>query len=395
MEIYEQKSRWKLYLAIAAFVIVTITMFYTNYIASRLADRERDKIEIFANALKRILDRENTDNNNTDKANQKVSVDNVTGDFEIVQTFIKDIPVILVGEAGEISLSENFDESVDIEKELQKIKESGNPPIEGTGYARYIYYKNTFLLTLLTYFPLVQLFLLLLFIGVGYLGFSSARRAEQNNVWVGMAKETAHQLGTPITAIVAWLEHLKLMKPDDTETMEIVTELENDVERLNLIADRFSKIGSEPKLESINIYEELGKCRDYMEKRSPRKVKYFFPDVDTKALNVNINPPLFDWVIENLLRNALDAMDGKGNISAKVYTEKDTINIDISDTGKGIPASKLKTVFRPGFTTKKRGWGLGLSLAKRIIESYHSGRIFVKKSIVNEGTTFTIKLPKL
>ena len=225
------------------------------------------------------------------------------------------------------------------------------------------------------------------------MAFSTARKAEQDQVWVGMAKETAHQLGTPISAIIAWLEHLKMMKPDDEETMEIVVELENDVERLNLVADRFSKIGSKPKLETLNVAAQLNDCRIYMEKRSPRKVTFSYPD-ENPAFMANINPPLFNWVVENLIRNSLDAMGGKGEISADITQDANHIYIDLSDTGSGIPPSKLKTVFQPGFTTKKRGWGLGLSLAKRIIESYHSGKIFVKSSIVNQGTTFTIKLLK-
>ena len=197
----------------------------------------------------------------------------------------------------------------------------------------------------MTYFPIFQFILIGAFITFGYFAFSSARRAEQNQVWVGMAKETAHQLGTPITAIVGWIDHLKSIKEDDEDTMEVVHELRNDVGRLELIADRFSKIGSAPKLQPINIYDELEKCRAYMQRRAPRKVKFDFPPTDGRELTASINPPLFDWVIENLLRNALDAMDGKGQISAKVYQDETFINIDVSDTGKGIPSSKHKSHF--------------------------------------------------
>ena len=192
---------------------------------------------------------------------------------------------------------------------------------------------------------------------------------------------------------MAWIEHLKMMADDNEAIKEVVFELGNDVKRLDLVADRFSKIGSAPDLEKVNIYEELEECRVYMEKRAPRKVIFKFPGIVTPPLYAKINPHLFDWVVENLLRNALDAMEGTGEIKTEIYEEKGFVIIDISDTGKGIPSSKLKTVFQPGYTTKKRGWGLGLSLAKRIIETYHSGRIFVKKSVINEGTTFTIKLP--
>jgi len=223
--------------------------------------------------------------------------------------------------------------------------------------------------------------------------FNSSRKAEQNRVWAGMAKETAHQLGTPISAIIAWIEHLKLLNEGQEEQLEIVEELRNDVTRLELVADRFSKIGSEPDLKRINIVEELIKCKEYMEKRSPRKVSFDFPEIGPH--DVMINEHLFDWVVENLMRNSLDAMDGKGVISARVYDLGNQINIDISDTGKGIPSSKFGKVFKPGYSTKQRGWGLGLSLAKRIIQDYHKGVIFIKSSKVGEGTTFTIKLPKI
>ena len=382
MEIYQQKSRWKLYLAIGGIVLLVISMLFTNYIASRLAQEERDKVDLYFEAI------QSSQKDRPEKGGDDLSMENY------VTKVINDIPVILVDEAGIITLSAYFPEGADLEKELQEIKDSGFKPIEsGSGYAKYIYYKQTRLLTLLEYFPWIQALLFLTFIGIGYLAFSTARKAEQDQVWVGMAKETAHQLGTPISAIIAWLEHLKLMKPDDEETMEIVVELENDVERLNLIADRFSKIGSSPKLERLNVAAQLNDCRKYMEKRSPRKVTFSYPD-ENPAFMANINPPLFNWVIENLIRNSLDAMGGKGEISAEISQDSSHIIIDLSDTGSGIPASKLKTVFQPGFTTKKRGWGLGLSLAKRIIESYHSGKIFVKSSIENKRTTFTIKLLK-
>ncbi|MEM9819920.1 MAG: HAMP domain-containing sensor histidine kinase [Bacteroidota bacterium] len=380
MDIYTQKSRWKLYLALTALVILVISSVYTNYIAERLAEGERDKVELYANALKSLV-------GDTINVNRDVTFE------QQVLSIVKDIPVILVNETGQISSSQNFPDGADLESELAKIKSNGLPPLESSGYARYIYYKHTRLLTLLTYFPILQVLLLLLFVSIGYILFSSARKSEQNQVWVGMAKETAHQLGTPITAILGWIEHLRAIREDDEEVHEVLNELNNDVSRLDLIADRFSKIGSAPELVAVNVFEELEKCRQYMERRASRKIKFEFPE-DSQPLEVNINPHLFAWVIENLLRNALDAMGGKGKISAAVYAEKGFVNIDVSDTGKGIPPSKFKTVFQPGFTTKKRGWGLGLSLAKRIIESYHSGKIFVKKSGVNEGTTFTIKLPK-
>ncbi|MEM8906631.1 MAG: HAMP domain-containing sensor histidine kinase [Bacteroidota bacterium] len=380
MDIYTQKSRWKIYLLLVALIILSISFVYTNYIAERLKEGESDKVELYAKALESLLDDQDLDKD-------------VSFQLDLI-TIIKDIPVILEDEYGRISEARNFPEGADLEAELARIKRSGEAPLEGTGYNHRIYYKHTRLLTLLTYFPILQVLLLFVFVIIGYLLFSSARRAEQNRVWVGMAKETAHQLGTPISAIVGWIEHLKQIREEDEEVQEVLVELGNDVSRLDLIADRFSKIGSAPDLVTVDIYEELDKCRQYMQRRASRRIAFEFPNGNESGLNVNVNPPLFAWVVENLLRNALDAMDGKGKISAEIKEEKDFVSIDISDTGKGIPSSKFKTVFQPGFTTKKRGWGLGLSLAKRIIESYHSGKIFVKKSGVNEGTTFTIKLPK-
>ncbi|GJM35151.1 MAG: two-component sensor histidine kinase [Saprospiraceae bacterium] len=387
MDIYQRTSRWKIYLAIGGIIIVLISMIYTNHLASQIAEQEKKTTQIWTMAQEEINDLDDEDYAYVD----------VTLHNEILLSNTN-IPVILVNERGGINAAINFGEGKDdnedfLKNEVKRMQEEGFEPIEG--YAVSIYYQESKLLTQLRYFPYIQLLLISAFILFGYLAFNSARRAEQNRVWVGMAKETAHQLGTPISAILAWMEHLKMIREDDNEVKEVVQELTKDVDRLELIAERFSKIGSEPKLETIDVYEELEKCRSYMAKRAPRKVSFHFPKGQQSANHyININPPLFDWVVENLLRNALDAMEGKGQIRAEVYTDKDFVYIDISDTGKGIPAGKFKTVFQPGFTTKKRGWGLGLSLAKRIIEQYHSGKIFVKKSAENSGTTFTIQLPK-
>lgn len=386
MDIYARKSRWKIYLAIAGILIVAISMAYTNYLADKLTIEERNKVDNWGLAQDLINDTDDEDFENCDfTLHIKLLESNTT------------IPLILVSEGGTINDALNFGADRDtnkvfLQKELEKIKASGKEPIKT--YGGYLYYKDSTILVLLQYLPIVQFILIAAFISFGYLGFSSSRRAEQNRVWVGMAKETAHQLGTPISAIVAWIEHLKTIAGDNEEIKEVITELNNDVSRLDLVADRFSKIGSAPDLEKVNVYEELESCKVYMQKRAPRKVVFNFPGLVAPPLFVKINPHLFDWVIENLLRNALDAMEGEGEISAEIYEEKGYVVIDISDTGEGIPSSKLKTVFLPGYTTKKRGWGLGLSLAKRIIETYHSGKIFVKKSTLNVGTTFTIKLPK-
>jgi hypothetical protein len=384
MDIYERASTWKIYLALVGVVIVIITMYYSNFLANKLAANEVKNVKLFAQSIEEIY-------NNQD----------LNADFSLQDTIIAtiNIPLILENEKGGLSGfnwsgGKDADEAF-LEKRKNKILKKGYPPLRGNGYSSYIYYENSRLYTLITYFPIVQVLLLAAFIAFGYIGFSSAKRAEQNRVWAGMAKETAHQLGTPISAIVAWIEHLKELSVDKPEQMEIIGELTNDVKRLELIADRFSKIGSSPKLEQTNIFSELEKCKNYMQKRASRKIKFDFPTSNNEPKTVMINRHLFDWVIENILRNSLDAMEGVGTISARIYEIENMIGIDLSDTGKGIASNKFYTVFKPGYSTKKRGWGLGLSLAKRIIEEYHKGKIFVKKSVLNEGTTFTIKLPKV
>lgn len=383
----QEKSRWKWYLAAGGLLIVLISLGYTNYVTSRLAKEEKNKVQHWLMAQEAI-------------AKPLPMECDPCLDFTLHTEILKantTIPVILVDERDQIVDAFNFGEGRDtnrvfLEEELARMRQDGVEPIEG--FAQRLYFKQSSLLTLLEYFPLVQLILIGVFIGFGYIGFSTARRAEQNRVWVGMAKETAHQLGTPTSAIIGWLEHLKLIRGEDEEVQAVVHELRNDVSRLELIADRFSKIGSAPELQPIDIFSELERAREYMQARAPRKVGFEFPGTAQPPLMVFINQHLFAWVLENLLRNALDAMEGTGKLSAEVYHDQDYVFIDISDSGKGIPANKFRTVFEPGFTTKKRGWGLGLSLAKRIIEQYHSGKIYVKKSVENEGTTFTIQLPK-
>jgi signal transduction histidine kinase len=388
MDLYAKKSRWKIYLGIVGVLIVAISMFYTNYLVKQLEEEETKKVKIWAEAYRYLND---------------PSAD-LNADFSLNLAIIEantSIPVILVNNGGGIDAAKNFGiekdtssiflNSNELRQELINIKAEKREPIIVESFK--IYYKHSKILVLLRYFPVVQMVLIGAFILFGYLGFSSARRSEQNQVWAGMAKETAHQLGTPISAILGWIDHLKMTHEGDEATHEVLNELDKDVDRLELIAERFSKIGSAPILEPVNLVERLEDCRVYMQKRSSRQMVFEFPTLDQPPVMANINAPLFDWVIENLLRNALDAMDGKGKITVKLYDEKNNICIDVSDTGKGIPSNKFKTVFEPGFTTKKRGWGLGLSLVKRIVNEYHKGKIYVAKSVINEGTTFTIKLP--
>lgn len=384
------KARGKWVLGVVGAVIVVISMFYTNYLSRELAQEERAKMSQWLQALQEVtkpFDEECFD---------CLDCCDLTFQTSVLQSN-NTIPIILVSQQGRLLEGFNFGETRDtsrtfLQRELQRMQNDGIEPVMSFG--QQVYFKPSRLLTQLQYFPLVQLLLFSVFVLFGYFSISAARRAEQNRVWVGLAKETAHQLGTPTTAIVGWVEHLMMIREDDEEIREVALELRKDVERLELIADRFSKIGASPKLEPVDVFQSLEKSREYMQRRASRRVDFKFPDTDNAPLLVFINPPLFDWVLENLLRNALDALDGEGTISAEVYHDQDYVYIDLSDTGKGIPANKFNAVFRPGYTTKKRGWGLGLSLAKRIIETYHAGKIFVKRSEEGLGTTFTIQLPK-
>jgi hypothetical protein len=273
------------------------------------------------------------------------------------------------------------------------IKEISLPPIEvdlGEGQKNYIFYKESFLLTQLRYYPYFQFGIIGIFLLISYLLFSTARKAEQDHVWLGMAKETAHQLGTPLSSILAWLEYLKTKGVDE----QTLAEAKEDVKRLETITERFSKIGSIPVLEKTNIIETITKAVDYIKTRTSKSVVFSVVTHNKYPIYVNINVPLFEWVIENLCRNAVDAMDGTGNITIEVTDQFQFVYVDVTDTGKGISRSKFKTVFQPGYTTKQRGWGLGLSLVKRIIENYHKGKIFVKHSEIGKGTTIRIVLIK-
>jgi len=270
---------------------------------------------------------------------------------------------------------------------------SHNKPIQvnlaETG-VRYIFYEDSFLLTKLRYYPFIQLAVISLFLLIAYLLFSQARRSEQNQVWVGMAKETAHQLGTPLSSMMAWVELLKL-KGVDQETL---TEIEKDVSRLETITDRFSKIGSQARLESTNIVNLIYDSISYIRSRTSQKVNFIITPVSSKEILVPLNIHLFEWVIENLCKNAVDAMEGSGEVHIDISEDEFNVIIDVTDSGKGIPKSRQKTIFNPGYTSKQRGWGLGLTLSRRIIKNYHSGKIFVKSSVLNKGTTFRIMLKK-
>ena len=371
---------WRTALAAIAIAIATGTIYYSQYLARKIAREERIKVEQWVEASKSLLNPDITDI----RLPYKIISDN------------KDIPIIETNEKDSVTYHVNLDSarSVDdpayLPAQLEKLKGINPPiifydPIDSSRYNKY-YYGHTRLLNEVQYYPLIQLLIVSLFIVVVVLAIRSGYRSVQNQVWAGMAKETAHQLGTPVSSLEGWVE---VMREDD-RYQEIVPELSKDVSRLRLVSDRFGKIGSSPQLEDTDIIQSVHQMVEYIRKRAPGKLQFFVNTHGMEQLIVRVSPPLFDWVIENLLKNALDAMEGRGSITVDIRRERDQVQIDVTDTGKGIAPQHLRNVFKPGFTTKKRGWGLGLSLSRRIISQYHKGEIFVKHSEVGKGTTFRI-----
>ena len=307
------------------------------------------------------------------------------------------IPLILVDAKGNIESFQNLDadksESPEYLKEQLAKMKSENTPIEISFKGKnkqYIYYRNSDLLNKLTYYPIALILILLLFLSVIYMFYSSNKIAETNKLWTGMAKETAHQIGTPLSSLLGWIAILKMEKVDDN----YVEEIEKDVNRLNTIANRFSKIGSTPELKKENIVEVTKQAFDYLESRSSKQISFAFSSQESEVYT-KLNTELFGWVIENLIKNAIDSMLGRGDLAVHIETTQKKVKIIVSDTGKGMPKKLFKQIFKPGFTTKKRGWGLGLSLSKRIVEDYHKGKIGVLKSEIEKGTTFQILLDRL
>jgi nitrogen-specific signal transduction histidine kinase len=373
LRIFDFRTYWKTYLIIIGILVLVISMLYTTFLATKLKEGEEKSVQLYARAIEDLT-----------------KASDVTNDISLQLTQDFKIPAILTDSKDNIITAVNFtgelnDDTLFLKDQLNEIKSSGYKPIDikDEFVNQKVYYKNSRLYTYLTYFPYIQLLLLSVFIGMGYLGISAARKSEQNRLWVGMAKETAHQLGTPISAIIAWIEHLKVMSEDNPDQMEVLSELNNDVQKLERVADRFSKIGSIPVLTQNDVYQLLENTRIYMGKRAPRKVEFVFPPFpNDQLIKISVNAPLFDWVLENLIRNALDAMEGKGVIGAEVYEDPNNVFIDISDTGKGMTSKQAGNIFKPGFTTKARGWGLGLSLSKRIIEEYHGGKDICEKKLL-------------
>jgi signal transduction histidine kinase len=371
-------------LGIVAIAFVMASIFFSNYLAKKIAADEKRKIEQYVEA---VNDLNNINNTDTKLASKIITENSI------------DIPLIETNEKDSI-ISNNFDSAKFIKNnsflksklaELKKI----NPPIVwknplNTNEQNFFYYGESDLLVQIRYFPVVQLLVALLFIVVIIIAVSTKSKSTQNQVWAGLAKEAAHQLGTPISSLQGWMEILK----DTPGTEKISVEMNKDVERLKLVSDRFGKIGSTPKLEETDLILQVESMVNYIKKRSPEKVSFTINTNGEKDITAMINPPLFDWVIENLLKNALDAMGGKGSINIDIKNEIAQVNIDVKDTGKGISKLNIANVFKPGFTTKQRGWGLGLSLSKRIINIYHKGELYVKQSELGKGTTFRIVLKK-
>jgi signal transduction histidine kinase len=372
---------WRSLLAAIAIAIVTGTIFYSNYLGKKIAGEERQKVEQWVEASNALL------YSNDTKLPLKIIQDN------------DDVPVIWTNEQDSIIDYINLDtikilaNGKFIIEKLKEFKSTNDPikwvdPSDSTRFNLY-YYGHTAILNEVRYYPLIQLFIVALFIIITFFALQSRNRSVQNMLWTGMAKETAHQLGTPVSSMQGWVEMLK----EQQGSAQIACEMEKDVERLKLVSDRFGKIGSTPQLEPHNAVDQVQRMVDYVRKRAAGKVQFQF-NYEADEMTAPLSPPLFDWVIENLLKNALDAMDGNGSITVTMIQEAEKIVIDVADTGKGIASQNISRVFKPGFTTKKRGWGLGLSLSKRIIEHYHKGRLFVKHSELGKGTTFRIELGK-
>ncbi|MBL0357116.1 MAG: HAMP domain-containing histidine kinase [Chitinophagaceae bacterium] len=383
---FTQLFNWRTLLAMVAIAIVSGTVFYSSYLSKKIAHDEREKVDVWVQSLKtRAI------------VNEQAAIDLTNS----IATHNTDIPIIETDEYDNPSgqgLNLDFNK---IKKDtgylrqlIKEYKELNDPvtveiskePLLVNKY----YYGESKLLQEVSYYPLIQLFIVALFIIILLITINIRNKSTQNQVWAGMAKETAHQLGTPLSSLQGWVELLKENKSNE----KIVTEMSKDVERLKLVSDRFGKIGSTPQLEEMDIIAQIENMVSYIKRRAPEKVNFNVNSDGEHEITAMINGPLFDWVIENLLKNALDAMEGKGSISINIKNETTQVVADITDTGKGISKQHIAKVFKPGFTTKKRGWGLGLSLAKRIIEQYHKGELFVKQSEPGRGTTFRIVLKK-
>jgi len=382
MNSYRYKTRIMLSLFLFAVLTGTGSLIYTRYLVDILKDEERKKVELWAEATLLVISAD--------------SSENIGFPYSIIENN-STVPVILTDGSDRIIAAKNFDEvrmqdPAYLPVILEKIKRKNKPIVIdlGNGYTNLIYYRDSVILTQLTYYPYVQLGIIILFILVAFLAFSSSRKAADNQLWVSMSKETAHQLGTPASSLAGWVEILNQKYPDLPVTGEIAA----DVERLEKITERFSKIGARPPLTNENIIAIIERTVEYLKKRSSSKVTFLFDPKSQKEALLPVNAALMEWVIENLSKNSIDAMEGRGEIRYMVGCNDRNVIIDITDTGRGIPRKSFKKIFNPGYTTKQRGWGLGLSLAKRIIEEFHNGRIYVRYSEPGKGSCIRIILNK-
>ena len=399
--IYDKRKLWKWIFLFLSVVLVGFFLIVSNNLVNDLAKQERERMEIWANATKALATAPmSTDDNGM--AMQSGDIDFYLGIIEKNDN----IPVLLVDEDNNILMHRNFDlpEPVDtlnpmtlspanetfLQDKLSHLRNSRNHILIKIDdqITQHLYYEDSTLLTSMSYYPRIQLLVMILFVALVYFAVMTIKKAEQNKVWVGLSKETAHQLGTPISSLMAWVQMLEASGIDK----EIVDDMNKDVNRLSMIADRFSKIGSKPEMALQPICDVVTKSIDYLRARISTAVS-LSTDLPQNEHNVMLCRPLFEWVMENLCKNAVDAMQGKGSLNVLVGYDKKTAFIEVTDTGKGIARKNFSNVFSPGYTTKKRGWGLGLTLAKRIVEEYHGGRIFVKQSEIGVGTTFRIELP--
>ncbi len=361
-------------IAVAA-VIAVASLLVSSLIVDDLKEEEERRMEVWASAMSSLISAD---------IDEDVSLE------EEILSSNKTIPVVMVSGEGDILSYNNIPEHK-LESRAAAMRESGTKvevPL-GDGNYYYIYYDDSATLVQLAYYPYIQLAVVVVFFIICFVAILNSKRAEQNRVWVGLSKETAHQLGTPISSLMAWVEVLKGKYPDD----ELLPEMARDVERLQMVAERFSKIGSKSEPVTADVNKVIEKAVGYMKRRSPAKVQYELTLTDAPLL-APLNIPLFEWVVENLCKNAIDAMSGNGCITVEVADTDGKVVVDVTDTGKGIAKSQWADVFKPGFTTKPRGWGLGLSLARRIVEEFHKGRIYIKKSLPGKGTTFRIELKK-
>jgi signal transduction histidine kinase len=373
---------WRSLLAILAIIIVSGTIFYSQYLARKIAGEERQKVEEWVAASKAIL-------NGTDLTLPNL-IRNGQQSIPIIETNEKDSIMGYINlDSAKAAADKNY-----LQRELKKFR-SRNQPLElrlseKPYIANRYYYGHTTLLDEVQYYPLIQLCIVALFIFFALYSVTIRNRATQDQLWAGMAKETAHQLGTPVSSLEGWVE---MLNESGTEA-RMIQEIQKDVDRLKLVSDRFGKIGSKPQLEEKDLVVQIRNMVDYIKRRATGRVQFSLQVKGPERIAAMISGPLFDWVIENLLKNALDAMEGKGDITVTIQQLEKEIVVDVSDTGKGIAKKNLQKVFKPGFTTKKRGWGLGLSLSKRVIEQYHQGQLFVRQSDPGKGTTFRIVLKK-